>query len=104
MAERGHRTTRIVEVENVDTPRERRKTEGNDRGFLWRFNNYCSFEAQPDGTIMQCESISLSRGIPPFIGLFVKPFITGVPKESMTFTLEAARRNLTEDLVAADLP
>ena len=90
------RTTRIVELENVGTPDERGRLEGNDRGFLWRFNNYCSFEERTEGTYMQCESVSLSRGIPLLLGLLVRPFVTGVPRESMTFTLEAARRRLTE--------
>ena len=89
------RTTQILEVENADTPEERRKLEGNDRGFLWRFNNYCSFEARDEGTYMQCESVSLSRGLPFLVGAIVKPFVTGIPRETMTFTLTAARERLT---------
>lgn len=88
-------TTQILEVEDHDTPGERRKPEGNDRGFLWRFNNYCSFEQRDEGTYMQCESVSLSRGLPFLVGAIVKPFVTGIPKETMTFTLTAARDRLT---------
>ena len=89
------RTTRILEVEHHDTPEENRRPEGNDRGFLWRFNNYCSFEERAEGTYMQCESISLSRGLPFLVGAIVKPFVTGIPRETMTFTLSAARAYLT---------
>ena len=88
------RTTRILEVEDHDTPDERLKPEGNDRGFLWRFNNYCSFEQRDEGTYMQCESVSLSRGLPFLVGAIVKPFVTAIPRETMTFTLAAARQRL----------
>ena len=89
------RSTRILEIEHPDTPRERTKPEGNDRGFAWRLNNYCSFEERDEGTLMQCESITLTRGIPFLLGVVVRPFVTGVPREKLTFTLEAARRHLT---------
>lgn len=87
--------TRIVEVEDPDTPDEREKAVGNDRGFLWRLNTYCSFEQRGPDTFMQCESVSLSRGIPFMLGALIKPFVTGIPRETLTFTLEAARRHLT---------
>lgn len=89
------RSTRIVEIEHPDTPRERTKPEGDDRGFAWRLNNYCSFEERDEGTFMQCESITLTRGIPFLLGVVVRPFVTGVPREKLTFTLQAARRHLT---------
>ena len=88
------RSTRIVEVEHPDTPRERTRPEGNDRGFAWRLNNYCSFEERDEGTLMQCESVTLTRGLPPLLGVVVRPFVTGVPREKLTLTLEAARRRL----------
>ena len=87
------RSTRILEVEHPDTPRERTRPEGNDRGFAWRLNNYCSFEERDEGTLMQCESITLTRSIPFLLGV-VRPFVTGVPREKLTLTLDAARRHL----------
>ena len=54
------RSTRILEIEHPDTPQARLKPEGNDRGFAWRLNNYCSFEERAEGTLMQCESITLT--------------------------------------------
>ena len=87
-------TTRIVEVEHPDTPDEREKPEGRDRGFMWRFYNYCSYEERANDVYMQCESITLTRGIPFFLNVFIRPFVNGIPKDSLTFTLEAARRRL----------
>ncbi|MDE0829595.1 MAG: hypothetical protein OSB03_10375, partial [Vicinamibacterales bacterium] len=87
--------TRIVELADPDTPEEREKPIGNDRGFLWRLNTYCSFEQRESDTYMQCESVSLSRGIPFMLGALIKRFMTGMPRETLTFALEAARRHLT---------
>jgi hypothetical protein len=88
-------TTRIAEVDDPDTPREREKPVGRDNGFLWRFNNYCSLEARDAGTYVQCESISLSRAIPTGLGWLVRPFVTGIPRESLEFTLGKMRSRLT---------
>ena len=89
-------TTRILEVEHPDTPDEREKPEGRDRGFMWRFYNYCSYEERAADTYMQCESITLTRGIPFFLNVFIRPFVNGIPKEGLTFNLEATRRHLTD--------
>jgi hypothetical protein len=43
---------------------------------------------------VECESISLTRGIPPGFGWLVKPFVTSLPKDSLTFTLETTRKTL----------
>lgn len=87
---RSH-TTRIAEVEDPDTPGEKEKPVGHDNGFLWRFNNYCSIDEREDGTYVQCESISLSRGIPFGLGWMIGPFVTGIPRESLEFTLGRIR-------------
>jgi len=88
--------TRIAEVDSPDTPNAREKPVGRDSGFLWRFNNYCSFEERAGGTYMQCESVSLSRDIPVGLGWLIGPFVTSIPRESLTFTLIAARKELTK--------
>ena len=43
---------------------------------------------------MQCESISLTRGIPFGFGLIVKPFVTSIPRETLAFALETTRNTL----------
>ena len=44
---------------------------------------------------MQCESISLSRGIPFLVRAFVGPFVNGLPRDKLTFNFESTRRYLT---------
>jgi hypothetical protein len=87
-------STRIAEVENAGTPGEREKPVGNDGGYLWRLNTYWRLLARDGGLYIHCESVSLSRGIPLGLGWVVGPFVTSIPRESLTFTLETTRRQL----------
>jgi putative flippase GtrA len=88
-------STRIAEVDDADTPQQREQPVGHDNGFLWRFNNYCALEERADGTIVQCESISLSRDIPFGLGWLIGPLVTAVPRESLEFTLGTMRKALS---------
>lgn len=87
-------STRIAEVENPGTPDEREKPVGHDGGYLWRLNTYWRLLARDGGLYIQCESVSLTRGIPIGLGWVVGPFVTSIPRESLTFTLDTTRRQL----------
>ena len=87
-------TTRITELQDAGSSSEVELPAGRDSGFLWRFNNYCSLEERGEGTFVQCESISLSRGIPTGLGWIVGPFVTSIPRESLEFTLGHMRSAL----------
>ena len=94
-AEGWIRSTRISEVESPDEPGERELPVGEDGGYLWRLNTYWRLLVRDGGLYIQCESISLTRGIPTGFGWLVGPFVTSIPKESLTFTLETTRKELT---------
>jgi hypothetical protein len=87
-------STRIAEVENPGTASEREKPVGHDGGYLWRLNTYWRLLARDGGLYVQCESVSLTRGIPFGLGWAVGPFVTSIPRESLTFTLETTRKQL----------
>jgi hypothetical protein len=87
-------STRIAEVEDAGGPDEREKPVGQDGGYLWRLNTYWRLLARDGGIYIQCESVSLTRGIPVGFGWLVGPFVTSIPKESLTFTLETTRKQL----------
>lgn len=95
-AEGRIRSTRIAEVENPDTPEERELPVGRDGGYLWRLNTYWRLLERDGGVYLQCESISLTRGIPTGFGWLVGPFVTSIPRESLTFTLETTRNRLAQ--------
>jgi hypothetical protein len=81
----------LFEVGEAGTPQERRTPAEQGRGYLWRLNNYCSFEQRAEGTYEQCESISLTTDIPWYYSWIVSPFVTSVPRETLEFTLGRVR-------------
>jgi hypothetical protein len=83
---------RIAEVENAGKSDEREKALGDDGGFMWRMETWWRMEERDGGVYVQSEVASLTRDIPPGFGWMIKPFVTGIPKESLTFTLEATRK------------
>jgi len=87
-------STRVQEVEHAGTPQEHQLPIGNDGGYLWRINSYWRFLERDGGVYVQCESITLSRDIPFGLHWIVGPFVTSIPRESLTFTLETVRRVL----------
>lgn len=87
-------STRIAEVADAGTPQEHEKPVGHDGGFLWRLNSYWRFEQKDGGVYVECESVSLTRDIPTGLGWLIKPFITGIPKESLLMTMNSTRSAL----------
>jgi hypothetical protein len=93
--ERAHSRSsavRITEVENACKSDEREKTPGDDGGFMWRMETWWRMEERDGGVYVQSEVASLTRDIPTGLGWMIGPFVNGIPKESLTFTLEATRR------------
>jgi len=83
---------RIAEVENAGKSDEREKTPGDDDGFMWRMETWWRMEERDGGVYVQSEVASLTRDIPTGLGWMIRSFVTGIPKESLTFTLEATRK------------
>jgi putative flippase GtrA len=79
--------TRIAELDDAGTAREREKTHGDDNGFLWRLNAYWRFEQVSGGVLIECESVSLSRGVPTLLKPVAGPIIDRVAREALEHTL-----------------
>jgi hypothetical protein len=88
------RSTGIREIDAAGTPRERALNADEEHGFLWRLNTYWCYEERDGGLYIQIESVSLTRSIPRGLGWAVGPFVESVPRESLEFTLRAAREAL----------
>ena len=71
------------------------RTAGVGVGYLWRFQMWCSFDQRPEGTYEQCESVSLTRGIPLGLGWIVGPFVNSIPRETLELTLGRIREGLS---------
>jgi len=84
--------THIAEVENPGKKNEREKLRDDDNGFLWGMETWWRMEEKDGGVYVQSEVVSLTRDIPAGLGWMIGPFITSIPKETLTFTLEATRK------------
>ena len=85
---------RIAEVENAGKSDEREKPPGDDGGFLWRMETWWRMEERDGGVYLQSEVVSLTRDIPVLLSWMIKPFVTSIPKETLTATLEATRKGV----------
>ena len=89
------RTTRIAEVEDAGTEKEKVLSPDTGYGFLWRLYSYWRFQERDGGVYVECRAISLTRDIPMGLGWVIEPIIRKLPKESLVNTLKATRDALT---------
>ena len=83
---------RIAEVENAGRGNEHEKRPVDDGGYLWRMETWWRMEERDGGVYVQSEVVSLTRDIPAGLGWLIGPFVNSIPKETLTFTLEATRK------------
>jgi hypothetical protein len=88
------RSTRIAEVQNPGTPDERELPAGDGHGFMWFLNSYWRFAQRDGGVYVECQAVSLSRGIPWGLGWLIGPIVNDLPRESLANTLVATRAAL----------
>lgn len=89
-------TTRIQQVDHPGEAGEMLEPEGHDGGFLWRMNTYWRFEQRDGGTYVESQSVSLTRDILTGLGWLIGPYVTSVPRESLSFMLAATRKAILE--------
>lgn len=81
----------IQEIKSPGTASEQKVPAAQGRGFMWRLNNYCSFEERMEGVYEQCESVSLSRSVPLLLRPIVSPIAKEMPREALAFSLGKVR-------------
>ena len=86
--------TRIAELEDPGTPDEREKPIGNDSGYLWRLNLFYRYQQVEGGVLIECEQLTLSRGIPALARVFLSPIINGAPRDALEKTLRSFAEHL----------
>ena len=87
-------TTRIAEVDDAGTRREKIYPSDTGYGFMWRLYSYWRFAGEKDGVVVECRAISLTRDIPYGLGFIIEPIIKNLPRESLVNTLRATRNAL----------
>lgn len=83
---------RIAEVENAGKKDEREIPPGEDGGFLWRMETWWRMEERDGGVYVQSEVVSLTRDIPMVLKWMIEPFVTSIPRETLSATLVATRK------------
>jgi|SRR5579872_1321762 len=92
-------TTRIAEVEDAGTSKEKILPPDTGHGFLWRLHSYWRFEERDEGVYVDCRAISLTRDVPFGLGWVIEPIIQKLPQESLIRTLEATRNALQNQMI-----
>src|SRR5215467_9236457 len=82
----------IAEVANAGKSGEREKSHSDDGGYLWGMETWWRMIERDGGVYVQSEVASLTRDIPTGLGWMIGPFVTSIPKETLTFTLQATRK------------
>jgi hypothetical protein len=84
-------STRIIEIANPGTARERERGPRDDHGYLWRLNSYWLFRERDGGVYVECEVVSLSRAVPPALAWLIDPIVRGLPKDALDHALRTTR-------------
>ena len=85
------RTTRVTEIEDYGKPKQHELQPGHGSGYLWRLNGYWRLEQRDGGVYLECETTSLTRGLPPIIGMFFVSSTHTIEREGLTAILQATR-------------
>lgn len=83
---------RIAEVEHAGKSDEREKPSGDDGGYMWGMETWWRMLERDGGVYVQSEVASLTRDIPAGLGWLVGLFVNSIPRETLTFTLDATRK------------
>jgi hypothetical protein len=86
------RSESVRQVDDAGKPSEHVLAEGEGDGFLWAMNSYWRIEERDGGVYVECEAITLSRGVPLGLGALVNPMLQSFAEESLKKTLEAKRQ------------
>jgi hypothetical protein len=88
--------TNLQQVTDAGLKTERRDPVEQTSGYLWRYKMYCAMEERAEGTYNQCESLTLTRDVPALVSWIVGPFVTGIPRDSLSVMVTAARTALVK--------
>ena len=96
-AAHGYTVSKSTDVREIADPgksSEHVVPRGHEHGFLWSLNLYWSYEERPEGLLVQCETVSLTRDIPWGLGWLIKPLVQSIPRDALTYTLTQTRNEM----------
>lgn len=90
------RSTKISEVDDPGTPKEKQSPPGVGHGFVWKMDSFWRFEEADGGVYLECSSLSLSRDIPFGMAKLIRPIINEFPEASIRNVLQQTRDALAK--------
>jgi hypothetical protein len=91
-------TTRMREIEDYGTPKQRELNDWQGKGLLWRLFSIARFEERDGGVYVELEAIALSRDIPVSVRWLIEPIMSRLSRSSLLTSLrqtEGAVRSRT---------
>jgi len=85
------RTTRVTEIDDYGERGQHELPPGHGHGYIWKLNGYWKLEQRDGGVYVECETTSLTRGLPPIIGALFLSSTHTIEREGLTDTLKATR-------------
>lgn len=99
-------TTRMREIDDYGTPKQRELNDGQGKGLLWRLFSIARFEERDGGVYVELEAIALSRDIPVCVRWLIEPIVSRLSRSSLMTSLRQtkdavhARATLSRDSVS----
>ncbi len=81
------RSLSVRQVDNPGKPTEQVLPEGEGSGFLWAMNSYWRMQQRDGGVYMECEAVTLTRGVPTVLGALINPILQSFAEDSLKKTL-----------------
>jgi hypothetical protein len=97
-------TTRVQEIEDYGQPGERRITEGEGGGYIWKLFSIGRLEQRDGGVYIEMETAALSRDIPGVMRLVVDPIVRRVSRNSMLTSIKQTEEALHSNSLADRKP
>jgi hypothetical protein len=81
-------TTRVQEIDDYGQPGERRISEGEGGGYIWKLFSIARLEERDGGVYIEMETAALSRDIPAMLHMLVDPIVRRVSRNAMLLSIK----------------
>ena len=94
-------STRIQEIADYGTARQRTLSEDEESGFVWRLFTVARYQQRDGGVYIELEAIVLSRDIPAALQWVVTPIVREVSKSTLLSSLQQTRDAVFSEMAIA---
>lgn len=81
-------STRIQEIEDYGSPRQRMLPEDEGYGFLWRVLSITRYQERDGGVYLEVEGMALSRNVPFSLRWMIDPIVRRISRGSLSTSIK----------------